>query len=80
MRNRKKQPESRLEAAHVRAQGALSLFEAAALELEAVAEEARAVRGEAEVEALRQRDLVTQAHAAEAVAKAKAEKIREFVK
>lgn len=80
MRKKNKQPEERLDAVEVRHSGALSLFEAVAVELEEAAAEADAVLQEAESEVVRLRVARDRAYAAKSKALAQASKVREFVK
>jgi len=78
VRNRKKSLEGRLNVAGTRAQGALDIFEAAAQELDAAAQEAHEVVVDAEVEVMRLREVRDSAYRQTVDNKAKASKIREL--
>lgn len=70
--------EGRLGVANTKAQGALDIFEAAAQQLDAVAEEAHEVVVDAETEVMRLREVRDSAFRQSADNKAKASKIREL--
>lgn len=75
---KKRTLEGLLTVADTRAQGALSVFEAAAVELEVAAEALREVGDEAEVERLRAQEVRDEADRKRVAYVAKAGKIREL--